>query len=99
MLLLGLMLINPAYERYLFVNFSGLYGINILILIEIVNGLILYVGFRWMNRASDTTNRQTLSKRLVVLYSTLTFVLFTLPALLWVLLFPSFLILSRSTTP
>ena len=91
--LIFLILINPAYEGKLFIQFNGIFGMSVLIVIQVVNALLLYVGLKWANRRSETAVRSHTRTILVAFVSILTMFLCTLPAFWIVIFWPSVVIL------
>ncbi len=101
-LLLLFMLINPSYEAYLFQKANGGYGMTIVLWVEIIHAIILCLGFLRINMghsARTTQGRKSSPNRHVATLSTLTFILFTIPTLCMVVLYPSIVILMRSKAP
>jgi hypothetical protein len=92
-------LINPNYERYLFLKIDGQYGINFLILIQVLNSVILYAGFRRANyishRPEGDPNPATI---FIVVVSTLTCFFCTLPSFFIAIVYPSMVVLMEQNT-
>jgi hypothetical protein len=93
-LMLALMLINPAYESKLFVNIGRFYGVEFLIFLQAVNGFILFLGFRLLNHAARSSDGR-LSGRVRIAYWLLRVIVLvlTLAAFWVVILYPSVIFL------
>lgn len=93
-LFLVLFVINPAYEARLFQRFGPVYGISLLTLLEVLHGLVLYVGFRMSNRALDRSDEQRPRRnRLILLLAIVTMFVCSFPSLWLVLFYPSMMTL------
>ncbi len=90
-LLIVLLIINPAYASRIFEFIGPIAGMSLVITLQVFNALSLYVGLRAINRAPEA--RRRLLTRLL-LFSTL--IVFLLPSLWLVLLYPSMIMLLRS---
>ena len=98
--LLLLLLINPVYEGYLFLNYSGLYGINLILVLQAINAFTLFVEFSAMNRiGSAPDERPSCSQRLLGILPILNIVFFTFPALYLVIFYPSVVIMMQQGQP
>ena len=95
--LLALMLLNPAYEGKLFQSVLGNVGIILVLLLQVMNGAILYIGFGNINLIKPSNKRRRIV--LTILLPIVTFFVFTLPALWLVLVYPSVVILMQTNTP
>jgi len=94
-LLLVLLLINPAYESKLFDDFGAFNGFRFLLVLQAANAFILYRGFTMLNRATKTDGRQPRGVRNIFLL--LRVLLLTLPALGVVLLYPAVILLLQES--
>lgn len=99
-LLILLMIINPAYEQWVFRDNLGFYPASLLLLLQNINGIALLFGFEWLNRRGRQPQpRRTANRILTSLLLIVTFVLLTLPSLWIVVFWPSMMILLTNTGP
>lgn len=84
-LFFALNIINPGYMYYINYPIGPLSGFWWMIVLQTVNLIILLWNFRSLNRP-DTENR---TRRIIVL-SLFTLIVFTVPSVWFVVLFPSF---------
>ena len=97
-LMIALALINPNYERWLFIKVDSIYGIYLLLIAQVLNFLTLALGFLAINKSIyDAGKHPGWGNIAEVTITVLAFIIFVLPALWIVLLWPSIAILHSRT--
>lgn len=98
LVLLVIILINPGYGGRIFERLGPVAGMTLLMFWQVVNLIILLVGFylisRW--RARRSADRQRAPRNAAWALSILTFILFVAPSLWLALFYPSILILLQT---
>jgi hypothetical protein len=98
--LVVLLLINPAYASGIFEPLGPVAGMSLVVTLQAFNALALYAGFGWLNRraARRATPEQphAANRAASIVLAVLTLLLFTLPALWLVVLYPSLVRLLRT---
>jgi hypothetical protein len=90
-LLIVLMIINPAYMSLIFTFIGPIAGMSLLITLQVFNALSLYFGLRAVNRSPE--KRRKLFTTLLLIA---TLIVFLLPSLWLVLLYPAVITLLRT---
>jgi uncharacterized membrane protein len=97
-LLVALFVINPGYMSNLFTFIGPIAGMSLFIFLEVVNLVVLLVGFRalnaWQRRRAE--DKQRLPRAAAVALAVVTLLACTLPTLWVVLLYPSVIVLMRT---